>query len=68
MAELKDCPVCGGPASIGKYNTYVASFTKKDKFYGRCDKCAKHSQQDDPLGFLTVEDAINAWNRRCAHD
>lgn len=65
MAELKPCPICGGQASMGKYNTYVASFTKKDKFYGRCDNNGRHSQQETPAGFLTVEEAINAWNERC---
>jgi hypothetical protein len=68
VSNLQTCPVCGGEASIGKYNTYISSFKRADKYYGRCDKDFRHSQQDNPPGFLTKEEAIVAWNRRVNDD
>lgn len=62
--KLKPCPVCGGEAELGRYNTYVASFTRADKYYGRCKKNGRHSPQENPVGFMTAKEAVEAWNRR----
>ena len=40
------------------------SFTRADKYYGRCKKDGRHSPQENPVGFMTAEQAIEAWNRR----
>ena len=68
MTELKPCPLCGGQAEIGKYNTYIASFTRADKYYGRCSKNGLHSPQKYPPGFMTEQEAIEAWNRRIGNN
>lgn len=64
MNDLKPCPICGSEAKLTVYNTYIASFTRADKYYVCCPKNYHHSRQEDPLGFLSKEEAIKAWNRR----
>lgn len=64
MDELKPCPFCGGEAKLRVYNTYIASFTRANKYYAECSKQSDHSKQDNPIGFLTKEEAIEAWNGR----
>ena len=64
MEELKPCPVCGGEPKLRVYNTYIASFTRVYKYYVECSKQSDHSKQDNPIGFLSKEEAIVAWNRR----
>ena len=62
--KLKPCPFCGREAKLTVYNTYIASFRRADKYYVCCSKNYHHSRQEDPLGFLSREQAIEAWNRR----
>lgn len=64
MTELKPCPFCGGEAKVTAYKTYIASFTIAKKYYVCCSKNFNHSRQEDPLGFLSSEEAVEAWNRR----
>lgn len=55
MAELRECPFCGGKAYIDKY------MQPKEEYRVRCLYC--HTSFGRCAG-LSKKEAIKAWNRR----
>ena len=52
MTELKPCPFCGGKASLIRYHNIKGG-------YCYCTVCKTRKPNS-----LTIEEAIEAWNRR----
>jgi Lar family restriction alleviation protein len=50
--EIKDCPFCGGKAS-------VKTFKKEAKYFINCNDCKCTTDIQD-----TIYEAIQIWNRR----
>lgn len=59
MDELKLCPCCGGKAKVLHYETYTIDFASMYKHYAICLKCKANTDLK-----ASIEDAIEAWNRR----
>ena len=60
MKEIKECPICGAPAMINTYNTYISSFVRTDKYYVCCSKTFTH-RDIEKVGFLSKKEAVDAW-------
>ncbi len=61
---LKPCPFCGGKTRIRRYRTYVEEYTGiANKYYGTCTVDSNHDEEY-PLGYLSMAEAVEAWNRR----
>lgn len=56
--KIKLCPVCGCDARVRKYRTYVEN-AMTNKYYVQCKRCQAEVPQ---LGFLSMDEAIEAWN------
>ena len=71
--ELKPCPFCGGQ-NIGfdscKLLEECANFEecRLSEYHSIVCKCIKGGCGASSGYYLTVEDAIEAWNRRTRHD
>ena len=62
MYELKNCPFCGGDAEK-RYLMRKKLFASTHYVYVRCKVCGATSSVH-----FTIEDAIEAWNRRVDHE
>lgn len=58
MYDLKKCPFCGGDAEK-RYITRKKLFASMHYVYVRCKVCGATSSVH-----VTIENAIEAWNRR----
>ena len=57
--ELKPCPFCGSDAKVLHYEDLTIDFASMYKHYVICLKCKANTDLK-----ASVEDAIEAWNRR----
>jgi len=65
MMNLKPCRQCGGEAKLYKYRTYIKVKGRLDyKYYVSCQVCGHKECDNKGFGFLTEQEAINAWNRK----
>ena len=66
MDKLKPCPFCGGEA---KMETFISRILCKDYCAVRvyCPGCETTSGEHRDIDYdgAFIQNAINAWNRRC---
>lgn len=59
MNKVKECPCCGGKAKVKAYDPYDGYQGDNTKFQVVCEECGVNTGAKS-----TVEEAIEAWNRR----
>ncbi len=66
MAELKPCPFCGGKGKIEAENWWSA--TGNSKYLALCENYDNGCWGMQENWFDTLEQAIEAWNRRAEYE
>ena len=66
MADLLECPFCGGGASIFSIEPRLYRPSRNGKYAVACYNCGIYLGYDEDYGckFDTEEEAIKAWNTR----
>lgn len=68
MKDLKPCPFCGCEAKVKEYEVMDADGDERNAWGIACSNHKCIAFETDLVSFLSLGEAIEAWNRRADDD